>query len=63
MLSKPIISFRRQETGLSGDLWLRVGAKRRKEKEEQENHITHPPPQFQTCVQTHTTLRTHNGPA
>lgn len=63
MFPKPIIGFRRQETGLSGDLWLGVGARKKKEKEEQENPIIHPPPKFQTCVQTHTTLRTLNGPA
>lgn len=47
--------------GLSGDLWLGVRPVGREEEEEQEHHITYPATVFQTCVQIHTTLRTHKG--
>lgn len=47
--------------GLSGDLWLGVRSVGREEEEEQEHHITYPATVFQTCLQIHTTLRTHKG--
>lgn len=61
MLPKPVAGSRRQETGLSGDLWLGVRPVEREEEEEQEDHITYSPAMFQTCGQIDTTFRTHKG--
>lgn len=48
-LPKPGPGSRRQGTGLSDDVRLGV-----RSGEEQEYHVTHPSPVFQTCVYTHT---------